>query len=99
MQEVVSLRVETIVAAGRENDDPNQDAKSKALQSVRNVMNVFQLATGTVVNSDGYRKQCRHAGQAYTQLFGPPFVFTTPNLADTRRVTLLMVQNVEVDLV
>ena len=61
-------------------------------------MSMFNLVTGTVVGSDGYRIQCRHAGQAYTILWGPPIVFTTPNLADTRNVTLLLVQGKHVDL-
>ena len=59
---------------------------------------MFNLATGTVVGSDGYRIGCRHAGQAYTMLWGAPFVFTTPNMADTRNVTLLLVQGVPLDL-
>ena len=61
-------------------------------------MSMFNLATGTVVGSDGCRVQCRHAGQAYTVLWGAPFVFTTPNLADTRNVTLLLVQGVPLNL-
>ena len=61
-------------------------------------MSMFHMVTGTVVGSDGYRVQCRHAGQAYTILWGPPFVFTTPNLADTRNVTLLLVQGVPINL-
>ena len=98
MQEVAKLQVGTIADAQRANDDPNQHATSRALQSIRNIMSMFDLVTGTNVGSDGYRKQCRHAGQAYTQMFGPPFLFTTPNLADTRRINLLLVQNAEVSL-
>ena len=98
MTEVAGLRVEVIAAAAKQDDNADQNTRSKAIQAVRNVMNVFHLAIGTVVASNGYGKQCRHAGQAYTQLFGPPFVFTTPNLADTRKVTLLMVQSRKVCL-
>ena len=92
------LEDKVIAAAMKSEDDAGDNGRAKAIQAIRNVMNVFHLATGTVVGSDGYRVQCRHAGQAYTQLFGPPFVFTTPNLADTRKVTLLLVQNKEISL-
>ena len=95
MREVSELRSTTIAAAQGDKEEPGT---AKAVQAVRNVMSMFNLATGTVVGSDGYRIQCRHAGQAYTILWGPPFIFTTPNLADTRNVTLLLVQGVPIDL-
>ena len=95
IREVAALRPTTIAAAQGDKEEPGT---SNALQAVRNVMSMFNLITGTVVGSDGYRVQCRHAGQAYTILWGPPFVFTTPNLADTRNATLLLVQGKLVDL-
>ena len=95
LKEVAQLHPSTIAAA---QGDKEQPGTTKALHAVRNVMSMFNLATGTVVGSDGYRIQCRHAGQAYTILWGSPFVFTTPNLADTRNVTLLLVQGMPVDL-
>ena len=95
LREVAELHPSTIAAA---QGDKEQPGTTKAVQAVRNLMSMFNLATGTVVGSDGYRIQCRHAGQAYTILWGPPFVFTTPNLADTRNVTLLLVQGMPIDL-
>ena len=89
IKEAAALRPATIAAAQGDKDEPGTNS---ALQAVRSAMSMFNLITGTVVGSDGYRVQCRHAGQAYTILWGPPFVFTTPNLADTRNATLLLVQ-------
>ncbi|MDA8583319.1 hypothetical protein N9L68_03775 [bacterium] len=56
------------------------------------------MATGAVVGNDGYQIQCRHAGQPYTVLWETPFVFTTPNLADTRNVSVLLVQGMPINL-
>ena len=47
------------------------------------------------MGSDGYRRLLRHEGVAYTLCFGPPLIFTTPNLADTRQPLLLIVQGEE----
>ena len=95
LQQVAALSEHTIAAAQGGKEVPGN---AQAAQAVRNVMSMFNLATGTAVGSDGYRVQCRHAGQAYTVLWCAPFVFTTPNLADTRNVTLLLVQGVPLNL-
>ena len=67
VREAAALRPATIAAAQGDKEEPGT---SNALQAVRNVMSMFNLITGTVVGSDGYRVQCRHAGQAYTILWG-----------------------------
>ena len=69
LREVAELHPSTIAAA---QGDKEQPGTTKALHAVRNVMSMFNLATGTVVGSDGYRIQCRHAGQAYIILWGLP---------------------------
>ena len=53
MTEVAGLRVEVIAAAAKQDDNADQNTRSKVIQAVRNVMNVFHLAIGTVVASNG----------------------------------------------
>ena len=67
-------------------------------QLVREALNAMQMAFADVLGTDGHRRLCRHEGVAYMQLFGPPVIFCTPNLADTRQVLLLIVQGMEVRL-
>ena len=95
IKEIAALRPATIAAAQGDKDEPGMN---NGLQAVRSAMPMFNLITGTAVGSDGYRVQCRHAGHTCTILWGPPFVFTTPNLADTRNATLLLVQGKPIDL-
>ena len=66
MQEVAGLRPATITAAQSDKEEPGT---TKAVQAVRNLMSMFNLAMGTNVGSDGYRVQCRHGGQACTILW------------------------------
>ena len=51
----------------------------------------MQMAFADVLGTDGHRRLCRHEGVAYMQLFGPPMIFCTPNLADTKQLLLLVV--------
>ena len=67
MKEIAALRPATIAAAQGDKDEPGTN---NALQAVRSVMSMFNIITSTVVGSDGNRVQCRHAGQAYTILWG-----------------------------
>ena len=67
-------------------------------QLVRDALNAMQAATANVVGTDGHRRLCRHEGHAYMSLFGPPLIFLTPNLADTKQPLLLVVQGYEVRL-
>ena len=61
-------------------------------------MSMMQLSTAQVVGTDGHRTLCRHEGWAYMTLFGPPLIFLTPNLADTKQILLLIVQGEEIAL-
>ena len=63
-------------------------------KEVRAAFNALHQSTGALVGSDGHRRLLRHEGIAYTLCFGPPLIFTTPNLADTRQPLLLTVQGV-----
>ena len=67
-------------------------------QLVREALDAMQMAFADVLGTDGHRRLCRHEGVAYMQLFGPPVIFCTPNLADTRQVLLLVVQGMEIRL-
>ena len=67
-------------------------------QLVREALSAMQMAFADVLGTDGHRRLCRHEGVAYMQLFGPPVIFCTPNLADTKQVLLLVVQGVDVRL-
>ena len=68
--EIAALRPATIAAAQGDKDEPGTN---NALQAVRSVMSMFNLITGTVVGSDGYRVQCRHAGQSVHRFVGAAF--------------------------
>ena len=69
-----------------------------AMDLVRSARHLFDLIQGKVVGSDGYRISCRHQFSAYTIFCGPPIVFCTPNLADTRNFTILLTQGESVNL-
>ena len=80
-------------------DDIKAIAQNKNTpQLVRDALNMMQMATSHVIGTDGHRRLCRHEGNAYTTLFGPPLVFCTPNLADGKQPLLLVVQNENVYL-
>ena len=57
--------------------------------------NALHQSTGSLIGSDGYRRLLLKEGIAYTLCFGPPLIFCTPNLADTRQPLLLVVQGEE----
>ena len=67
-------------------------------QLVREALNAMLMAFADVLGTDGHRRLCRHEGVAYMQLFGPPIIFCTPNLADTKQLLLLIVQGEELRL-
>ena len=73
-------------------------ANKNVPQLVREALNAMQMAFADVLGTDGHRRLCRHEGVAYMSLFGPPLIFCTPNLADTKQLLLLVVQGVEVRL-
>ena len=64
-------------------------------KQVRAALSSLHQATASLVGSDGHRRQLRKEGVAYTLRFGPPLVFTTPNIADTKQRLLLIVQGEE----
>ena len=79
---------------GSMGDDIRAIAQNKNTpQLVREALNMMQMATSHVLGTDGHRRLCRHEGNAYTTLFGPPLEFCTPNLADGKQLLLLVVQN------
>ncbi len=64
-------------------------------KQIRTSLRALQQATANVLGTDGHRRLLRHEGVAYTLSFGPPLVFMTPNLADTKQRLLLVVQGEE----
>ena len=58
-------------------------------------LNLLQMSQAHAIGTDGHRRLCRHEGDAYTALFGPPLEFCTPNLADGKQPILFRVQNKE----
>ena len=66
-------------------------------QTVRDALQAMQLSQADTIGTDGHRRLCRREGWAYMETFGPPLVFTTPNLADTKQVLLLEVQGYKVN--
>ena len=64
--------------------------------NVKSALRSMLLSNASVVGSDAHRTALRHMSASYCRLFGPPLVFTTPNVADTRNVMVsLMYQGVE----
>jgi hypothetical protein len=52
---------------------------------VKLVIKHLLVCMSHVVGSNAHRTYLRHVNVSYTLLFGPPLVFTTPNIADTRQ--------------
>ena len=67
-------------------------------QTVKQALSAMQMAFADVIGTDGHRTLCRHEGNAYMALFGPPLIFCTPNLADTKQKLLMVVQGQEVNI-
>ena len=65
---------------------------------VRSASHLFNLITGQVVGSNGYRIACRHEFSAYTIYWGAPLIFCTPNIADNRNFAILLTQGRSVNL-
>ena len=53
-------------------------------ERVKGAMRNLMLCMKNVVGSNAHRTTLRHINTSYKFLFGPPLVFTTPNIADTR---------------
>ena len=56
----------------------------KVSARVKAAMSNLMLCMSNVVGSNAHRTTLRHINTSYNFLFGPPLVFTTPNVADTR---------------
>ena len=67
-------------------------------QQVRQAFTSLHQATASLIGSDGHRRLLQREGIAYTLYGGPPVIFTTPNLADTKQPLLLIVQGEEIAL-
>ena len=65
---------------------------------LRTAFTSLHQATASLIGSDGHRRLLQKEGVAYTLYAGPPMIFTTPNLADTKQPLLLLVQGQEVRL-
>ena len=57
-------------------------------ERVRRVMRTLLLCMSNVVGSNAHRTLLRHVNASYRLLFGPPLVFTTPNVADTKNAVM-----------
>ena len=65
---------------------------------VRSASHLFNLITGKVVGSNGYRIACKHQFSACTIFWGAPLIFCTPNIADNRNFAILLTQHRSVNL-
>ena len=66
-------------------------------RNVKSALRSMLLSNAHVVGSDAHRTTLRHISASYTRLFGPPLVFTTPNIADTRNLMVsLMYEGADV---
>ena len=62
-------------------------------QSVRDILHATHNASATAGGTNSHRELCRHEGVAYTETFGLPLIFMTPNPANTQPPLLLVVQD------
>ena len=62
---------------------------------LKTALSTMQRCTSGILGSNGHRQLLHREGIAYTLRFGPPLVFLTPNLADTKQPLLLVVQGEE----
>lgn len=101
-QKVQHLTAETLASSARLNAGGGGIqaivANKNVPQVVREALVAMQMAFADVLGTDGHRRLCRHEGVAYMALFGPPVIFCTPNLADTKQALLLVVEGIEVRL-
>ena len=70
-------------------------ADKDAPELFKKAMNSLHQATAQLVGSNGHRRLLQQEGVAYTLHFGTALVFVAPNLADTKRPLLLVVQGRE----
>ena len=103
-QNLKELRASDLALAARVveptwGDSLQQVLKNDAVpRKVKACFEAMQAASANVVGTDGHRRHCRHEGWAYMEMFGPPLIFLTPNIADTQHPLLLVIQGETVDL-
>lgn len=83
---------------GRKQTLQNMFTSDDVPECVKKAVTCLQQSTSNLLGSDGHRRQLRFEGQAYTLSFGPPLIFVTPNVADTKQMLLLVVQGEEFKL-
>ena len=71
----------------------NADVPERVKRALRQLL----LCMSSVVGSNAHRTTLRHVDTSYCVLFGPPLVFTTPNVADPKNIVMsLMYEGAEV---
>ncbi len=71
-------------------------ASKTVAQGVKDAYRNLFLCMANVVGSDAHRTTLRHMNNSYKLLFGPPLVFTTPNVADTQNPVMNLIYEGEV---
>ena len=103
-QNLKELRASDLTLAARVVEPTRGDSLQQVLKNdavprkVKACFEAMQAASANVVGTDGHRRHCRHEGWAYMEMFGPPLIFLTPNIADTQHPLLLVIQGETVDL-
>ena len=65
--------------------------------NVKSALRSMLISNAYVIGSDAHRTTLRHVSTSYRTLFGPPLVFATPNIADTRSLAVsLMYEGADV---
>ena len=65
-------------------------------EHVKRALRRLLLCMSSVVGSNAHRTTLRHVDNSYSVLFGPPLVFTTPNMADPMNIVMrLMYEGAE----
>ena len=70
---------------------------SEVSERVKRALRQLLLCMSSVVGSNARRTTLCHMDKSYSVLFGPPLVFTTPNMADPKNIVMrLMYEGAEV---
>ena len=63
-------------------------ASSSVPDGVKQALRCMLICNSSIVGSDAHRTVLRHVNTSYRVLFGPPLVFTTPNIADAKNLVM-----------
>ena len=88
---------DSLLTTAKEGSSSSVMTNAAVPQNLKTALRSLQLATQDVVGTDGHRRLLRHEGVAYSLAFGPPLVFTTPNLADGKLPMLLAARGLTVN--